>query len=268
MRWFEPFTVPADLADVLTCRYAATTAGRHVLLPDGSMDLLWIAGAGLVLCGPDTHAWSFELAPGTDVVGLRFRPGAAAAVFGVAAIEVSDERVPVSALVGTRVERVVDERMASADTAAGRLDVLEQLVRRRRPDGPVDDTVGLAALVGADPAFGVDRLAGESGVSARQLRRRFDREVGYGPAFLARIARLQRFAHAAAAAPPGVGLAELAAGAGYADQSHLARDCRGLAGRTPRQLVDVLPRTSLAVTLGDVRSVQDDGRSGGRRWVA
>jgi AraC-like DNA-binding protein len=63
-------------------------------------------------------------------------------------------------------------------------------------------------------------------------------------------------------------LAELAVAAGYADQSHLSRDCRALTGRTPRQLVEVLPRTSLVVGLGDVRSVQDGGRSGSRRWVA
>jgi AraC-like DNA-binding protein len=270
VRWFEPFTPSPDLGDVLECQYVATTAGRHDLIPDGSMDLLWIEGTGLVLCGPDTRAWSFELSAGTEVAGVRFRPGAAAGVFGLAATDVLDERVPLSALVGSRVERIADERLAVATGAAARLALLEELVRRRRPAEGVDDTVGLAMLVGRDPAFGVDRLADETGVSTRQLRRRFDRRVGYGPAFFARIARLQRFAHAAAGAPdgPSAGLAELAVVAGYADQSHLARDCRALTDRTPRQLVEVLPRTSLAVGLGDVRSVQDGGRSGGRRLVA
>ena len=195
-------------------------------------------------------------------------------MFGLAAADVIDERVPLSALVGSRVERVTDERLAASTGVAARVALLEDLVRRRRPEAPVDDTVELAMLVGRDPAFGVDRLAGETGVSTRQLRRRFDRQVGYGPAFFARIARLQAFVLTASGAPTGAGsragpgLAELAVAAGYADQSHLARDCRALTDRTPRQLVEVLPRTSLAVRLGDVRSVQDDGPSGRRRWVA
>jgi hypothetical protein len=41
----------------------------------------------------------------------------------------------------------------------------------------------------------------------------------------------------ALAIAPRDGLAELAAGAGYADQAHLARDCRALAGATLAGLV-------------------------------
>jgi transcriptional regulator GlxA family with amidase domain len=91
-------------------------------------------------------------------------------------------------------------------------------------------------------------------VSSRQLRRRFDRALGYGPAFFARIARVQRFARRAARAPH-LGIAEVAAGSGYTDQAHAARDCRAIAGMTPRQLIALLPRTSVAVTLGDAAVV-------------
>ena len=43
--------------------------------------------------GRTPDAWSFELPPGTPVVGVRFRPGAAAGVFHVDAVELQDERV-------------------------------------------------------------------------------------------------------------------------------------------------------------------------------
>ncbi|MCZ4495406.1 MAG: AraC family transcriptional regulator, partial [Conexibacter sp.] len=70
----------------------------------------------------------------------------------------------------------------------------------------------------------------------RQLRRRFVRAVGYWPATLARVQRFQRFlGHAQRT--PGASLARLAADAGYADQAHLARECRRLAGVPPSALL-------------------------------
>ena len=53
---------------------------------------------------------------------------------------------------------------------------------------------------------------------------------------LQRILRLQRFL-ALGRADPSARLARLAADAGYADQAHLGRDCRALAGATPAELV-------------------------------
>lgn len=271
MRWFEPFAAPPDLRDRLACRYAATADGRHDLIPDGCMDLLWIDGVGVVLCGPDTHAWSFELPAGTAVVGVRFRPGAAAGVFGVDAGELQDERVGLGDLVGGRVAGTVEQRLADAGDPVERLRVLEDLVRRRAAGDPPDGTVELAALVATDPAYGVDGLAVATGVSARQLRRRFHRTIGYGPAFFARIARVQRFARGAARSP-GLGIAELAVVAGYTDQPHVAKDCRAIVGMTPRELITALPRTSVAVAIPELsgrgRSVQDEHRGDRRAWVA
>ncbi len=60
--------------------------------------------------------------------------------------------------------------------------------------------------------------------------------VGYGPKRFARVMRLQYLmrlhTHHA-----GETLGWLATRAGYADQAHLARDCRELAGRTPTALL-------------------------------
>jgi AraC-like DNA-binding protein len=111
-----------------------------------------------------------------------------------------------------------------------------------------------AALGLAVPGARVAELGAELGISERQLRRRFADAVGYGPKTLARILRFQRFLALAAdeaaqggsgapvasyrwAPPPRVDLAGLAFAAGYADQAHLTRECRRLAGRTPAELV-------------------------------
>ena len=80
----------------------------------------------------------------------------------------------------------------------------------------------------------MDELGAALGVSERQLRRRFADAVGYGPKTLARVLRFQRFL---ALARSGDELARLALTAGYADQAHLTRETRRLAGRTPLELV-------------------------------
>jgi len=101
-------------------------------------------------------------------------------------------------------------------------------------------------------------LGARLGLSDRQLLRRFDAAVGYGPKTLAGVLRFQRFlalaerplgpsAPGAAAGPPdrGIlgspavrpGLADLAAWAGYADQAHLSRECADLAGLPPAGLL-------------------------------
>jgi AraC-like DNA-binding protein len=271
VRWFQPSAPSPDLGDVLACVWSAAARGRHQLIPDGSVELLWIDGGGTWLCGPDTHSWGFDLPPGTVISGVRFRPGAAADGLGLDAHHVRDVRVALSDLLGSRAARTLGQRLADAASSAARTTVLEDVVRARRSDLGPGSTAELAALVGSDPKFGVEHLAAETGVSTRQLRRRFDRDVGYGPGFFARIARLQRFARAAARSPAS-GIAELAAHAGYADQPHLAKDCRSLAAMTPRELVDALPNTSIAVRLDRfgprVRSVQDEHGGPDRRSAA
>ena len=74
----------------------------------------------------------------------------------------------------------------------------------------------------------------------RQLRRRCHAAVGYGPKTLQRVLRFRRFvSRIDAGLPSGQAahdLAALAVQVGYADQAHLTRECRALAGLTPAAL--------------------------------
>ncbi|PVE10420.1 helix-turn-helix domain-containing protein, partial [Streptomyces scopuliridis] len=67
------------------------------------------------------------------------------------------------------------------------------------------------------------------GLGARQLHRRSLDAFGYGPKTLARVLRLQR---ALTLVRDGVPFADAALAAGCADQAHLARETRELAGLT------------------------------------
>ncbi|PWR09330.1 AraC family transcriptional regulator, partial [Micromonospora acroterricola] len=72
------------------------------------------------------------------------------------------------------------------------------------------------------------------GLAPRVLHRRCQHLFGYGPKTLTRILRMRR---ALAVARSGVPLAEVAARCGYADQAHLTRDVRDLAGVPPTALL-------------------------------
>ncbi|MER7124688.1 helix-turn-helix domain-containing protein, partial [Streptomyces goshikiensis] len=77
---------------------------------------------------------------------------------------------------------------------------------------------------------GVAATAAAVGLGERRLHRLSLDAFGYGPRLLGRVLRLQR---ALALSRRGLAQAEVAYAAGYADQAHLTREVRALAGVTP-----------------------------------
>ncbi|MFD8692267.1 DUF6597 domain-containing transcriptional factor [Streptomyces sp. NPDC059651] len=197
----------------------------HPVLPDGCMDLLWIDGR-LLVAGPDTRAEAPSGSGGGSYAGIRFAPGTAPALLGVPAHELRDRRVALAdlwpaALVGELTERVA----GAADPAAALEDIA---VHRAADTGPPDAAMRSVAAQ-LDSGRTVAQTAQSVGLGARQLHRRSLHAFGYGPKTLARVLRLQR---ALALVRAGTPYAEAALLAGCADQAHLAREMRDLAGTT------------------------------------
>ncbi|POX51866.1 AraC family transcriptional regulator [Streptomyces sp. Ru71] len=196
--------------------------GAPPVLPDGCMDLMWSEGR-LIVAGPDTRAY-VPAGPPAPYVGVRFFPGTAPALLGVPAHELRDRRVDLADLWPADRVRRLRARIAAAGDPAG---ALEETALRCAADAEPPDPL-LRRLVDAlEAGRPVGATADELGFSARQLHRRSLAAFGYGPKTLARVLRLQR---ALALVRSGVPYAETAARAGYADQAHLARDVRDLAG--------------------------------------
>ena len=86
------------------------------------------------------------------------------------------------------------------------------------------------------PGARAELAAGRLEVSERQLRRRCQAAIGYGPRTLMRVLRFRRFLARLDAAGDAADLAGLAAEAGYADQAHLTRESTRLAGLPPAAL--------------------------------
>ncbi|MEY4578408.1 MAG: hypothetical protein RL701_3111, partial [Pseudomonadota bacterium] len=146
---------------------------------------------------------------------------------------------------GDDARRLYDQLAALHDThnldPRRALELLENAVAQRfarasSADGLIDALVQQFEHSAAEPAP-VAKLARHFGLSERQLLRRCQARLGYGPKFLARVLRFQRFVALVRAVPTATrSLAELAHTAGYADQAHLGHEVAELAGTTPGQL--------------------------------
>ncbi|WP_055494766.1 helix-turn-helix transcriptional regulator [Streptomyces sp. TP-A0356] len=209
------------LAGAVVWTNTPSTAGWPVL-PDGCMDLLWTEGR-LLVAGPDTHAHHAS-GPPRRWAGIRFQPGTAPAFLGVPAYELRNRRVELADLwPAGEVRRLTGRVDAAADPATA----LEEIALARAARAPAPDPLFAALVAALDAGRTVAATADELGLGARRLHRRSLTAFGYGPKTLARVLRLQR---ALAMARSGVPFAQTAARAGFADQSHLARDVRELAG--------------------------------------
>jgi AraC-like DNA-binding protein len=228
-----------QLRDYLACVWSMSPQRSQddAILPDGCMDIVWRAGIGLRVAGPDTRPIAVSRTPGRTVVGVRFRPGSAPPMLGVPASELRDRRVTLSELWGAEAERL-EEQLAGAASTAVRREILQRELRRRLPGAKPPDRVvaGAVAELCADGLRRVDGLGEALGISERQLRRRFHAGVGYGPKVLARVLRFRRML-ALGSRRGGLDLARLALDAGYADQAHMTAECTRLAGRPPGRLL-------------------------------
>jgi len=169
-------------------------------------------------------------------VQLYVAPPAARMLLGVPLGELAHRAVDLEALLG-RTARELPERLAGLPTWPERFALMDAVVARRlAAAAPPPPTVlhAWSRLVATQGRARIGLLAAETGVSARHLGARLRDELGLPPK---QYARVVRFAHAAAALRAGAAPAAVAARAGYADQAHLTREVRALAGTTPGALV-------------------------------
>jgi AraC-like DNA-binding protein len=201
---------------------------RHV--PNGSVELLCMLGSDAQVVGPLTAPREELLAPGTTIVGLRLRPGAAPAVLGMPASEVVD------LVVDLWEAAALGEQLAGAPSPEDALRLLERHVSGRMAGEP--DPMITEAVKQLMPwrAGDVTSLTTSLYISETQLRRRCRDAVGVAPKTLHRLLRFQGFlalVQRAIASGAEESLAQLALDAGYADQSHLNRECVRLTGVSP-----------------------------------
>jgi AraC-like DNA-binding protein len=242
--------------------------GAHRVLPDGCMDLLFDLGHDPSASVVGVMTTALVSTPATpeervDLLGVRFWPGEAPAFLAIAAGDARDRALAMRDVCGRwgheLASRLLDATLGARLTLLD--DALSRRSRRHPPDRRLRGAIG-ELLHGADVlsrpvpcpgraadvvlrpvpcpgrAADVSSVAARVGLSERHLRRLFDEHVGLGPKAFARMARVQALVKTLDSLPPGEPprWAALAAAHGFADQAHLVRDTRALAGVTPTVL--------------------------------
>jgi AraC-like DNA-binding protein len=211
-------------ADLLMCVWQRRTDGSartYRIVPDGCVDLVW-TGSELFVAGPDTRAQLTTTGPGA-LHGVRLHPGVAPALFGLPTSEIVDSRPTLAELDRQAFAEPLADRLAAADNPA---DVLERSVAEALRRDLLDPAMP-AVVAGLRAGVSVAELAERFGLTERSLLRRSVAAFGYGPKTLQRVLRFQR---ALGLVRAGRSFADAAVDAGYADQPHLAREVRTLAG--------------------------------------
>jgi len=252
---YREYAAPAALAHALACVWvsvipAAGTPPTRVL-PDACTDLIWRGGNGVSLAGPDTGPVLAPSPPGSVIAGVRFRPGAGGPALGLPLSALRDQHLDPAGLrtglpggrgadlsrrvhgglpPGEAVHRLV--RLAGEMVAAGPPDPLVTAAARQLGRSGAREGTAFQGSTGVQ----ISSVARDLGISERQLHRRCVAAVGYGPVLLRRVLRFRRVVSRIDADGALDDLASLAAAAGYADQAHLTRESRELAGLPPAAL--------------------------------
>jgi AraC-like DNA-binding protein len=185
------------------------------------------------------HAHAATIRHQGDQHGLQLAitPAGARALLGRPAAELASTVVALDDVWGRRAGELV-ERLTAAPGWAERFAVLDEVFGRRAAAAPdrrgAPDEVAYAwdRLAGSSGAAPVTEVAREAGWSRRHLSERFRTEYGLPPKVMARVFRFER-ARMMLQRPGPPSLARVAAECGYADQAHLTREWRDLAGATP-----------------------------------
>ena len=216
------------------------------VLPDGRCELVLHCGDAFervdedgtrtqprdLFVGPSTRAIVIKSGTAIDLVAVRFHPGGAALLLAAPLSELRDQAPGCSELdvrFGLDLFDALHERSALERSALLQEILLQRLEHSRA------DTQMLRLQRVIERARGnlrIENLARHSGLSLRQLQRRFRAATGVSPKAMSRLARLQSVL--TLAREPNTTLGRVAARAGYSDQSHFTREFHELAGVAPR----------------------------------
>jgi AraC-like DNA-binding protein len=175
--------------------------------------------------------------PRVATLGVRFQPAGMAPLFGVDAAELTGGWHPLVDVGGAWAGELESRVLESEDNGEA-LAAIDATLRARfesaRPDAVVDGVVERLKLSKGQARVG--DLAKVSGLSNRQLERRFLHGVGLPPKRIAGIFRLHdAFTVLAAGTSPL--LIDVAHHCGYFDQSHFIRDFRRVTGLPPSRFL-------------------------------
>ena len=246
MRYAEYAPSPA-LAAVADCYWILEGPGSGIpepIIPDGRLEIVLHYGVrferhhldGTVERQPASLIVGQMLAPiclgyrgQAGVAAIRLRPSAARAVVRCSAAELTNRAVDLEDIFGSTA--ILRERLAAAADDGVRVRLLEGWLSSIVRSGPAREIdLAVTEIAASAGTIGLAGVAAATGLSLRQLERRFLTDVGLSPKAFARLVRLQAALRRVAEGQP---LADVAHACGYYDQPHMTRDFGRLAETSP-----------------------------------
>lgn len=167
-------------------------------------------------------------------VQVNFTPLGARRFFGLPLSELTDRMVDLQDALGQEGVSL-RERLGNARDWSTRFDLAEAFVTERLVNQPgvrLEIVWAYGHILSSGGRAKIATLAGELGWSRKHLASEFTDAVGLGPKTLSRIVRFNRALRLSATQE----WADIAVDCGYADQAHLAREFRQMAGHAPTAL--------------------------------
>lgn len=174
---------------------------------------------------------------GSCCVQVNFTPLGARQFFGLPMSELRDRMVDLDDALGFE-GIALRERLGEASDWDTRFAIAEGFIANRLVEAnALSPEIAWAyrTLVASGGRTRISALAGEIGWSRKHLAAKFSDAIGIGPKTLSRIVRFNRALSLSKQQEDD--WAGIAADCGYADQAHLVREFRQLAGETPTALM-------------------------------
>jgi methylphosphotriester-DNA--protein-cysteine methyltransferase len=221
------------------------------VVPDGRMEIVFHLAEPFRRLGRDGAATAQRpavvagqlasallLAPGrtVDLFAVRFQPWGAAPLLGTSAAAVAGLLPALDDVIGREAE-AVEAALRAAPHSTARAAVVDAWLLRRKERArtvPADVEAAVRLVLRRPGPARVSDLAAALGRGPRRLERLFREHVGLVPKTLLRVVRLQGVLRAVREGRLR-SWAFAAAEGGYADQAHLTREFRDLAGCTPTE---------------------------------
>lgn len=183
-----------------------------------------------------SQATDVHMRKGAGVIAICFYPGMAYRFFSHPMHAFSNTTTALSDVWQNKAAEI-EEKVAAATNAATRIAIVQQYLVQLLAHGKEDQQVAHCLQLAAEctTPLSVQQLTESTGISQRQLSRKFQEYVGLSPKaylgvtrFVRSLQHLKNY--------PAQSLTQIAYESGYYDQAHFIRDYSTYAGHTPREV--------------------------------
>lgn len=184
--------------------------------------------------GQSQYYRRFVIGQDFGIFGVYLYPYALPALFGIPAVELSNQMPDLHAFFGP-VGAELEERVMLAPSHSERMHIvsgfLRDYIRKRERQEPAVFSV-ISSVIRSNGLARIPELAAQSFLSTRQFERKFLAFSGFSPKLFSRIIRFQSALNEYGS--KGKSLTEIAYECGYYDQSHFIHDFKAFSGEHPK----------------------------------